>query len=540
MTSELKISTLITSRRILIVVIFLALVIRLPGIFWGLPIFDKYAVAYHPDEPKIIYGALAFPEDIFHNEDLRYPTGLHYFVGILVLPLDALATSSLLSKTLFRDLTFIIARLVSISHGLGAIFLVYLFGKHVYNTNTGLIAAALLTVSLYHARHSSIATTDVTSSFWVMAVLIFLYRFSPKSRSREYVILGILTGLLTGVKYSGGIIVVAISIVLFRLLTHANNRKDKENVLIGGLIAVPIAMLALLFTTPTILVNPRALIASLQYESTRVGNSRLPIWDLQPLISDYRLLVIVVGLPLALLILYGVVSALKKSELRNSLPLIATLIVYVLFFWGSMLARYLILILPILCLLAARAFEPLLRTKIPYLRNTAIAVLSLTIGYSLAYIIAGNVLMLNDPRSAASAYFQENIPPGSTVGYSILGNTNRFSWTLPRVDSHIYEFIDGLNQPEYVILTSQIYKSFDRTFISGILPSTYVLDPQYANSWYLGIIPEPEVFEFYDYFLNGVGDKYHYQLIAVFEPPSITVPIEFPPPEIRIYKRVAN
>lgn len=528
-------------KRTLQIIFAVAILLRVPGIFWGLPIIDKYAVIYHPDEPKIIRRAMAFPEDVFENKDLRYPTGLHYLVGTIVLPLKALNASSQLSDSSFQNLTFIIARLISIAHGLGAIYLVYLFGKRHYSIQTGLLAATFLAISLYHARHSSIATTDVATSFWVMAILIFLYRLSPKSRYREYVVLGTLTGLLAGVKYSGGIILVAIAIILLRLLTHVNNREDKKNVLIGGIIAAPIAILTFLFTTPSILANPNALITSLQYESTRVGISRLPIWDLQPLISDYRLLVIVVGLPLALIILYRVISALKKSELRISLPLIATVSVYVLFFWGSMLARYLILILPILCLLAARGVEELLSTKILSLKNTAIAVLVLTIGYSLTYTLASNALVLNDTRSEASAYFRKNIPPGSTVGNQWVGNTFRRGWTLPFVDPEIYEFADNLNQPKYVILTSQHYKYIELAFTTGKLSSIYVWDPQYGNNdWYWGGQPQPEVFEFYDYFLNGVGDKYHYELIATFKPPNVTVPIEFPPPEIRIYQRIDN
>ena len=534
-----QISSYLDPRRLMSVLLLIAFLLRVPGILWGLPIIDKYAVIYHPDEPKIIRSAIAFPEDIFRTEDLRYPTGLHYFVGMIVLPLDALASSSQISNAQFQILTFIIARLISMALGLGSIFLVYLLGKQLYNSNTGLIAAALLTVSLYHARHSSIATTDVATSFLVMAVLIFLYRLSPKSHYREYVFLGTFIGLLAGVKYSGGIILVAITIVLFQLFAYANNRDDKQNVLIGGIIAGTVAILAFLFTTPAILVNPKLLFDSLQYESTRVEFSRLPIWDLQPLIGDYRLLVIGVGLPLALLILFGVVSAFKKTEIRINIPLVATVFVYVLFFWGSMLVRYLILILPILCLLAARGVEELIRNNTPYVKNIAIAVLVFTIGYSFTYTLASNVLVLNDTRSEASAYFREIISPGSTVGYQWVGETFRRGWTLPFIDPEIYEFADNLDQPEYIILTSQHYKFFEQAFTSGNLSSIYDWDPQYGNNnWYWGGMPQPEVFEFYEYFLNGVGDKYNYALVATFEPPNVTVPIEFPPPEIRIYQRI--
>lgn len=533
-----KLSALSDPRRLLPIIIVIAFLLRIPGIFWGLPIIDKYAHLYHPDEPKIIRGAMAFPEDIFENKDLRYPTGLHYFIGTIVLPLDALTASSQLSDSQFQNLTFVIARLISIAHGLAAVMLVYMFGKKYYNTNTGLLAAALLSVSLYHARHSAIATTDVATSFWIMVVLTMLYRFSPRSSYRDYIVLGALTGLLTGIKYSGAIVVVSIGIVLLKVLSEAQGRNQKQKIIIGGLISAPTAIFAFLITTPTILVNPNAFRESMAVLSIFVGGQRVPFWNIQPLFAGYNFLVDAVGLPLALLTLFGIVFALRKSEWYFSLPLVLMTVVYILYFWGSMFPRYYILILPILSLLAARGAASFVNSRNYYLKLGMLTALAITIFYSIIYTIAGTVLLLDDTRSEASAYIQANIPAGATVGYWYIGTTFRGGWELPFVDPEIYRFADNLDHPEYVILTSQSYLRFERALSSDDLSADYVWDPQFAFAWYMGRIPAPEVFEFYDYFLNGIGEKYNYELIEVFDPLNINVPIEFPPPEIRIYRRI--
>jgi len=59
--------------------------LRVSCITWGLPL-DEYTGYYHPDEGKIVRGAMDFPADILHRQDLRYPTFYHYAIGTLTLP----------------------------------------------------------------------------------------------------------------------------------------------------------------------------------------------------------------------------------------------------------------------------------------------------------------------------------------------------------------------------------------------------------------------------------------------------------------------
>ncbi|HSR16540.1 MAG TPA: hypothetical protein VLM39_00490, partial [Ignavibacteriaceae bacterium] len=49
--------------------------------------------------------------------------------------------------------------------------------------------------------------------------------------------------------------------------------------------------------------------------------------------------------------------------------------------------------------------------------------------------------------------------------------------------------------------------------------------------------PSREVFLFYENLLKKKGNKYNYRLIKKFEK-KIFIPIEFPPPRVRIYENL--
>jgi hypothetical protein len=62
----------------------------------------------------------------------------------------------------------------------------------------------------------------------------------------------------------------------------------------------------------------------------------------------------------------------------------------------------------------------------------------------------------------------------------------------------------------------------------------YVWDPRFNAEWYLSAPPSPRLFEMYADLLGGRGGLY--TLVKSFQP-RLLAPVEFPPPEIRIYRR---
>lgn len=538
MASGFKISNFTVSRRILIAILFLALIIRLPGIFWGLPIIDKYAQLYHPDEGKVIWGAMSFPEDIFTRINLIWPTGLHYLIGILVLPLKSLVTFSILQNVQFRYLTFIVGRLISIAHGVGAVALIYILGKRLYNIRTGLIAAIILTVSIYHVRNSSMATPDVATSFWVIVVLIALDKLGHPHNLRNYLFLAITTGILVGIKYNGAIVAIPIGFYFLKLFLENPSVSKFRETLKSGLFVGSLALITFLFTTPTILVNINAQQKASTFLLSWLESHSLPLWNLQVWVHYFYRLVTTAGLPIAIFILIGLFYSFSKEERLKSLPLALLVISYLGFLSTSLIPRYMITILPVMALLAARPLDKLYQKDSKFLRWGATSLLVIAVIYNLAENTKGIYLVLNDTRSQAAEYIEKNIPSGVTIGNVVVGNLARSGWHMPGVDGTKYLLVDNLEKPEYVILSSLTFTWFQSALTSGHLSENFIWDQKYSF-WPRNLIPEPEVFLFYDSLLNNRGNDYEYRLIKVFER-DLSASIEFPPPEIRIYQRIDN
>jgi len=109
---------------------------------------------------------------------------------------------------------------------------------------------------------------------------------------------------------------------------------------------------------------------------------------------------------------------------------------------------------------------------------------------------------------------------------------------MPKIDPLKYKIADPLEKPEFIILTSYDYTKMEGALLSGKLHD-YNWDKNYSTEWYMNIPPSHDVFLFYEDILNGKGNKFKYRLLKKFEK-KIYIPIEFPPPQIRIYQRSDN
>jgi hypothetical protein len=107
-----------------------------------------------------------------------------------------------------------------------------------------------------------------------------------------------------------------------------------------------------------------------------------------------------------------------------------------------------------------------------------------------------------------------------------------------KIDAEKYNIVDALENSKFIILTSYDYTKNESALSTSKLHN-YRWDPKYDKKWYQAHSPSEEVFRFYDNILNERGEKYKYRLIKQFEK-NILIPIEFPPPLIRIYERIED
>jgi hypothetical protein len=72
------------------------------------------------------------------------------------------------------------------------------------------------------------------------------------------------------------------------------------------------------------------------------------------------------------------------------------------------------------------------------------------------------------------------------------------------------------------------------TLNSEKIGNDYVLPKRYNKEWYRYSAPSPRIFKFYDDWL--IKKTSGYRLLETFHR-KVNVPLEFAPPEIRIYKK---
>ena len=60
--------------------------------------------------------------------------------------------------------------------------------------------------------------------------------------------------------------------------------------------------------------------------------------------------------------------------------------------------------------------------------------------------LQGFLLRINDTRTAAAYYIEKNLAAGSTIGASSIGNYQRWSWMMPKIDTKKYKIVDPLEK----------------------------------------------------------------------------------------------
>jgi hypothetical protein len=554
------IKTFFKENRLLSLILLVGLVIRLSGIFWGLP-YIKYMRFYHPDESKIIDGAYEFPVHILTNLDLRYPTAFHYTLGILSLPLRLLPYPN------DYYTIYLLGRVLSVLAGVAAILATFLLASKIYDRRCALLAAFLIAFSMLHVANSAWATTDVLSSLLMTLFLLVLLNALETESRQAAVCTGVVLGLLIGVKYTGAIAVIPLIFLFFsRHLRRFFVRSDPvssiwraftsflrdRNLWIVGLVALG----TFLLSTPGLFRHPFAFLASLQYEGGRLSKTYLPFYHPETYVVLFKSLSRAMGMPLALTGILGIILALFRK--RDVLfALIFMLLVFALYFGSAMEDRYYLIIMPVLALFASSFLSFLIdlgsltsaqsssqraeysqprSAKAAWLRIAGYYLTGLVCLYAFDYSLAGVVSRYPDSRTQAARYIAENVPPGSSIGLGYASKDYEHSWHYPRIDSKIYEKRNFIKHPDYIVLSSYDYEPIRDTLRRGILNPDYSLPREYWNEWYMSSPPTATIFELNEQLWLGASPEYC--LLKKFPPRKLYAPIEFPPPTIEIYARL--
>ena len=539
-----------TRQPVLTAILLTGLLLRIVNIHWGLPIFDQLVGRYHPDEWKISAAAVRFPEFLWTNTDFRYPTFFHLTNAVLFQPVRAIL--NLISGSGVTDLhvySTLFARSLSVLAGTGSIYLCYCIGKLLFSRQAGLIAAAVCCLSLRHVINSAYATTDVLTSFFfalLMLLLVQLYS-SERFRLRDYTFIGITFGILIGTKYNGGAALILIVMSYGWMLASTPRDPDNQSLwqhfgqLTGRYIFVgAVTTATFVATTPGLLVRFDHFIRSLEASRTAQAaiESRADPAELaSELMFEY---LDAFGVAILGLFVISIITLFASRQLTGwrkyfLVSCIVMLVAYTIFLSRSLVPRYLIMVVPIVAVTIAAAWQTAQYSSRSLVRHSTSSVVVVMLVASLAIASLGVYSRSGDSRTVAAHFIHQNIPPGTTIGMSYVSEKyrNTHQWRHPVVDiNNTFVQADMLEYPEILVLSS-----YDAGIVSEALRSPYLSndfewDSAGPIAWYRGASPSPSVFRFYE---NLFASDSPYERIAQFSQDEL-VPISFPAPTITVYE----
>jgi len=434
-------------KRILVLValiIGLGLALRLWGIGWSLPDARHPLATYHPDESINLNAARA--ADIPHGQfDIQfYNYGAFYFYLVsfaqtfgrgwglipttpnLSIPQGAQPTAAQWATLAPENAAlFLTGRIVTALLGAATIPLLFALGRRLYGTRVGLTAALLYAIAPLAVQHAHFLTVDVPATFFVTLALLWAARLWKQPDWKNVIWAGVWAGLAAATKYNTGCVLLA-PLVALALARPSGERANHLPLKLAALIGVTAAAFLIACPGPWLDWNafwngtyPGSGVRYELFEHARTGHELLfvdtgPGWWYHLTASlRYGL-----GEPLLLLALAGFVFACIRRTPQDGILLSFFLLYYFTTSLSAVrFARYMIPLLPVLCLWAARLLaEPFPQRR---LRQALAAIGTLVALYTLLLAFSFNLSMTGrDPRDQAADYLERNAPQGASIAFA--------------------------------------------------------------------------------------------------------------------------
>jgi 4-amino-4-deoxy-L-arabinose transferase-like glycosyltransferase len=331
-------------------IVFVALALRV----WGIGARIPYALEV--DEPEIMVRAV----DMMKSGD----PNPHFFdyPGLVIYLQCGVAAARFLAGAVRGEWTslaavgpesfYLWARCLTALFGAATVLLVYLAGRR-WGEPAALLAAGLLAVMPLHVRESHFVLADVPMTFFAALTLLLSLRADERRTLGRFCLAGMAAGLTIGAKYNGGV-------VLFLPLAAAflGPRGDRPRATLAAAALASAAGAFLVVAPFTVLDLPHFLEAfGFLAESYR---PRPP--DVEPgWLIYFKHLRNGMGWPALVAALAGLAMAAGAAVVRRDrVRWLLALLTPVTYYWsiadrGLILGRYLLPLLPGVCLLAGIA-----------------------------------------------------------------------------------------------------------------------------------------------------------------------------------------
>ncbi|HWP31779.1 MAG TPA: hypothetical protein VNK96_08690 [Fimbriimonadales bacterium] len=336
-----------------LVIFFIAFLVRIPGITWGLP-NELRNQSLHPDEGLIAAYALQNPyfRPGFYNYGSMYLTFLKLGVD-LGTSYRWIPTSSKTPAWETAKNIYLTGRVISALAGAGTAAVVFLLLARISNVLGSIVGAIVLGLAPGFLVHSRFLTVDVFASFWVACALFFSFKAFSNNETTEdktfrpvktLTISALFAGFAAGTKYTTAVFLVAPLLSVFFLAR-------KLLPVLGVLIIFAIGFL---MATPGAILEPSLFFRDVNYEIRHAaeghglvfaGTSSGFFYHIGNLASAFGLFPLVIGVIglifivyawkrqcwlmfiISFLLYYFVIASAEVKFMRYTLPLLPFLAV---------------------------------------------------------------------------------------------------------------------------------------------------------------------------------------------------------------------
>lgn len=412
--------------------------------------------SFHPDEHNILKSISNMnPHSMdFNPHFFEYPSFLIYFTAFLLLIASLLGMIKVTSDISFYFMNpgemgkfFLLGRSGVVFLSILGVILLYKTAENFFDRKTALLSSFMLGITPLYMLNSHFMTVDIPMVFWIIVALYLFSLFWKNNRVAFFYMASIALGFAAGTKYP------AVFIWLMIPLMYAGKKEKVKAIFYSVVVkALLLATIIFFFTTPYAILSFNEFKRDLLYQVTLRGFAKG--FSLKKRFCGFLTnssLVMISGCSLLSVFFFaGIVYAIiKKGKEKLFLAGLLFAFIPLLLTGGFKYARYYLIVLPFMIVLAASfisAFSENKYGKSIFTKAVFMVALFVPCLKSFSYAIHMNG---KDVRIDAAEFIDTNIPFQSRIVFT------RDPWVfeVPPVNRYNYnmsvvEIGDGLLEVE--------------------------------------------------------------------------------------------
>lgn len=315
---------------------------------------------------------------------------------------------------------YLTARLLSATAGLASVWVLFRAARRLFGEMTALIASLFLALAFLHVRDSHFGVTDVTATCLVLVSFLFIVRFSESRSRRDLIIAAVTAGLAASTKYSAAIIALPALWIC---------RRPGRAALFAA-----VMLLAFALTSPYSFLEYDQFITALRGISAHLATGHGVMIGRGWVVHVASSLRYGLGLPLLLAGLTGLLLLLWKQPREGMMVALFPVAYYAVIGSGyTVFARYIVPVVPFLCLTAAWAVVNAGRSLAAWSSRPTLAPMT-TWGLALLVVAPSawsvvqfdRLLARTDSRVLAARWVELRFPNGASIAEVGRRSTNLF------------------------------------------------------------------------------------------------------------------